>query len=68
MICKNPGGVHPPLISLRGGGNGLPPPLETAYDHILTSLITFLKLQPVFWKMTFYLLQYCNVEKIMFNL
>ena len=28
MICKNPGG--PLLISLRGG-NGLPPPLETAY-------------------------------------
>ena len=30
MICKNPGGGTPPLISLRGGaGNGLPPPPET---------------------------------------
>ena len=33
MICKNPGGGTPPLISLRGG-NGLPPPLETAYEYI----------------------------------
>ena len=33
MICKNPGGLYPHLISLRGGGNGLPLPRpETAYD------------------------------------
>ena len=47
MICKNPGGVHPPLISLRGGGNGLPPPLETAYAYLigLDNEIYILKLQ-----------------------
>ena len=33
MICKNPGGVHPPPNFTQGGGNGLPPPLETAYGH-----------------------------------
>ena len=31
MICKNPGGGTPPPNFTQGGGNGLPPPRETAY-------------------------------------
>ena len=33
MICKNPGGVHPLLISLRGGVMDCPPP-ETALGTV----------------------------------
>ena len=35
MICKNPGGLYPPLISLREGGNGLPPRPEPPMIQIV---------------------------------
>ena len=37
LLCNNPGGVHPPLISLRRG-NELPPP-ETAIAYTVRTFI-----------------------------
>ena len=47
MICKNPEGGTPPPNFTQGGGNGLPPPLETAYAYLigLDNEIYILKLQ-----------------------
>ena len=41
MICKNPGGGTPPLISLRGGVMDCHPPLKPPMDMQVTQLNQF---------------------------